>query len=121
MPSSHLEPRWSLTGQQYSHSRQPSPCLNAHNTPSRTPLLVRSNQKRSEQLDPGRFTRARRSHGSPVSSHPTENRCPDLQPHPLVRKAAQTPGNLQNHLHPQEISGFSAWRIQAYLYLLCLR
>ena len=52
MPSSHLEPRWSLTGQQYSHSRQPSPCLNAHNTPSRTPLRVRSKQRRSEQLDP---------------------------------------------------------------------
>ena len=45
MPSSYLEPRWSLTGQQYLHSRQPSPCLNANNTPSRTPLRVRSKQK----------------------------------------------------------------------------
>ena len=49
MSSSYLEPRWSLTGQQYSHNRQRSPCRNA---PSRTPLRVRSNQKRSEQLGP---------------------------------------------------------------------
>ena len=52
MTSNHLEPWWSLTGQQYSHSRQPSPCLNAHNTPSRTPLRARSKPRRSEQLDP---------------------------------------------------------------------
>ena len=44
--------RWNLTGQQYSHSQQLSPCLNAHHTPSRTPLRVRSKQKRSEQLEP---------------------------------------------------------------------
>ena len=44
--------RWSLTGQQYSHSRQPSPCLNAYNTPSRTSLRVRLKQRRFEQLDP---------------------------------------------------------------------
>ena len=50
MPSSHLEPRYSVTGQQYSESRQLLPCRNAHNTPSRTQLRVRSNQKRSEQL-----------------------------------------------------------------------
>ena len=43
-----------------------------------------------------------------------------FQPHPLVRESAQTPGNLQNDLHTQEISDFSAWRIQTYLHLLCL-
>ena len=72
MPTSHLEPRWRLTGQQYSHSRQLSPCLNAYNTPSRTPLRARSKKRRSEQRDPP----------WPFHQGPTHSRLVSFEPSP---------------------------------------
>ena len=120
MPSSHPEPRWSLTGQQYSHSRQPSPCLNAHNTPSRTPLGVRSKQRRSEQLNPP----------WPFHQGLTVSRLVSFEPSHWESSSGSSTSSSGARIYPNtwqspersssQISGFSAWRIQTYLHLLCL-